>query len=112
MKPFAKEVLEKKIRNLIEKKENFKDIDKKLKENDYTQAINLCEELMGSLPRNLSELMKLKGEILLKKGSIRKQLNFMKRFFLWVILFGASWAEGKLISCWANMKKQKKYLRR
>jgi tetratricopeptide (TPR) repeat protein len=82
MKPFAKEVLEKKIRNLIEKKENFKDIDKKLKENDYTHAINLCEELMGSLPRNLSELMKLKGEILLKKGSYQEAAEFYEKVLL------------------------------
>ncbi len=82
IKPFAKEVLEKKIKNLIEKKENFKDIDKSLKQNDYSQALNLCEELMGKLPRNLSELMKLKGEILLKKGSYQEAAEFYEKVLL------------------------------
>jgi len=90
MKPFAKEVLEKKITNLVEKKENFKDIEKRFKENDYFQAINLCEELMAKSPRNLSELMKLKGEILLKQGSYLEAAEFYEK----VLLMGdVVWAE-------------------
>ena len=82
MKPFAKEVLAKKIINLVEKKENFKDIEKTLKESDYSQAINLCEKLMEKSPRNLSELMKLKGEILLKKGSYQEAAEFYEKVLL------------------------------
>jgi tetratricopeptide (TPR) repeat protein len=76
MKPFAKEVLEKKIKNVLEKKENFKDIEKALVKNNYTMAINLCDELIAKSPRNLSELMKLKGEILLKKGAAKEAAEF------------------------------------
>jgi len=82
MKPFAKEVLEKKIKDLIEKKDNLKDIEKRLKENDYSGAINLCEILMETSPRNLSELMKLKGEILLKKGSYQEASEYYAKVLL------------------------------
>lgn len=95
IKPFAKEVLEKKIKNLIEKKENFKDIDKSLKQNDYSQALNLCEELMGKLPRNLSELMKLKGEILLKKGSYQEAAEFYEKVLLVGDVVWAQLGKGK-----------------
>jgi len=90
MKPFAKEVLAKKIANLVEKKDNLKGIEKKLKEHDYFRAISLCDQLMDKSPRNISELMKLKGEILLKKGSYQEAAEFYEK----VLLMGnVIWAE-------------------
>jgi len=90
MKPFAKEVLAKKITNLVEKKDNLKGIEKRLKEHDYFHAIKLCDELMDKSPRNISELMKLKGEILLKKGSYQEAAEFYEK----VLLMGnVIWAE-------------------
>jgi tetratricopeptide (TPR) repeat protein len=82
IKPFAKEVLGKKIKQLIERKENFKDIDKALLKNNYSLAVNLCDELIAKAPRNLSELMKLKGEILLKKGSHKEAMEFYDKVLL------------------------------
>ena len=95
MKPFAKEVLAKKISNLVEKKENFKDIEKTLKENDYFHAITLCEELIEKSPRNLSELMKLKGEILLKKGSDQEAIDFYEKVLLMGDVIWAQLGTGK-----------------
>ena len=95
MKPFAKEVLAKKISNLVEKKENFKDIEKTLKENDYFHAITLCEELIEKSPRNLSELMKLKGEILLKKGSYQEAIDFYEKVLLMGDVIWAQLGTGK-----------------
>jgi tetratricopeptide (TPR) repeat protein len=66
MKPFTKEVLEKKILDLIRKKENLKDIDQAIEKKDNTTVLKLCEELIESNVRNLSELLKLKGEFLIK----------------------------------------------
>jgi tetratricopeptide (TPR) repeat protein len=95
MKPFAKEVLAKKIINLVEKKENFKAIEKTLKESDYSHAINLCEKLMEKSPRNLSELMKLKGEILLKKGSYQEAAEFYEKVLLMGDVIWAQLGRGK-----------------
>jgi tetratricopeptide (TPR) repeat protein len=76
MKPFAKEVLEKKIRNIAAKKENIRDIEKALTDNDLEHAIRICDELLAQTPSNLSEIMKLKGEILLKTGDYQQAVDF------------------------------------
>ena len=90
MKPFAKEVLEKKIKSIIQKKENFKEIDKAIAENSYALAINLCDDLIAKSPRNLSELLKLKGELLLKNGNYKDAYDFYEK----VLLMGnVGWAE-------------------
>jgi tetratricopeptide (TPR) repeat protein len=89
MKPFAKEVLERKIKNIIEKKDNFRDIDIALTEADYSKALNLSDELIAKSPRNLSELMKMKGEILLKMGAYKEASDFFDK----VLLMGnVNWA--------------------
>jgi tetratricopeptide (TPR) repeat protein len=66
MKPFTKEVLEKKILDLIKKKENLKDIDQAIEKRDNATVLKLCDELIESNVKNLSELLKLKGEFLIK----------------------------------------------
>ena len=95
MKPFAKEVLENKIRSIVEKKDNLRDIEKKVKENDYFQAIKLCDELMETSPRNLSELMKLKGEILIKKGSYQEAAEFYEKVLFMGDVMWAEMGKGK-----------------
>lgn len=82
MKPFAKEILEKKIKNLIERKENFTDIQIALATNNYSQAIRLCDDLITKSPRNLSEIMKMKGEFLLKKGAYKEAAEFYDKMLL------------------------------
>jgi tetratricopeptide (TPR) repeat protein len=72
IKPFTKEALKKKITNAQVKKENIRGIEEDILEAEYDQAIQKCDELIEEMPRNLSELMKLKGEILLKKGAYQE----------------------------------------
>jgi len=69
MKPFAKEVLEKKIKSVTLKKENVRDIEKAIIDSDFDHALRICDELIAQSPANLAEIMKLKGEVLLKKGA-------------------------------------------
>ncbi len=76
MKPFAKEVLEKKIRSVAIKKENLRDIEKAITDSDFDHAIRICDELLEQTPSNLSEIMKLKGEVLLKKGAFNEAADF------------------------------------
>ena len=82
MKPFAKEILEKKIKHLTEKKENLADIEKALVADNYSQAVSLCDDLIAKSPRNLSEIMKMKGEILLKKGAYNEATEFYDKMLL------------------------------
>jgi tetratricopeptide (TPR) repeat protein len=82
IKPFAKEILEKKIKHVTERKENLTDIEKALAANNYSQAISLCDDLIAKSPRNLSEIMKIKGELLLKKGAYREAAEFYDKMLL------------------------------
>ncbi len=95
MKPFAKEMLEKKIKHLIEKKENFTDIEKALTVNNYSRAVLLCDDLIAKSPRNLSEIMKLKGEILLKKGAYKEAAAFFDKMLLMGNVLWARIGRGK-----------------
>lgn len=95
IKPFAKELLEKKIRHLIQKKENLARIEKALSANNYSQAVRLCDDLIAKSPRNLSEILKLKGEILLKKGAYKEAAEFYDAVLLRGNLAWAMIGKGK-----------------
>lgn len=79
MKPFAKEVLEKRIKSIAIKKLNIRDIEKAITDNDYDHAVRICDELLAENPGNLSEIMKLKGETLLKKGDYTLASEFYNK---------------------------------
>jgi tetratricopeptide (TPR) repeat protein len=76
IKPFSKGVLEKKILGLIRKKETLKHIDKAIERNQLSIAIELCDDLINNRVINLSEVLKLKGECLIKRGSYQEAEGF------------------------------------
>ena len=76
IKPFTKMTLEKKLKDSIKKKENLKNIERAIEKNDYANAIAICDKLIGSNTKNLTELLKLKGEILTKKGDYTEAVLF------------------------------------
>lgn len=82
IKPFAKEVLIRKIQNLIERKGNLKEIERALAEQSYSEAIGMCDNLIAKSPRNLAEVMKLKGEIFLKMGAYKEAAEFYGKILL------------------------------
>jgi len=90
MKPFAKEVLEKRIKNVVAKKFNIGDIEKAITDSDYDHALRLCNELLAKSPGNISEIMKLKGEILLKKGAYSDAAEFFDKILL---IGNVAWAQ-------------------
>lgn len=82
MKPFAKEVLEKRITNIAAKKQNIRDIEKAINDTDFDHAIRICDELLEQSPSNLSEILKLKGEVLLKKADYKRAADFYDKILL------------------------------
>jgi len=91
IKPFAKEILGNKIKQLIERKENLSAIEKSLAAENFSEALQLCDLLIKKSPRNLSEILKMKGEILLKKGAYKEAAEFYNRMLLmgnvsWVMI--------------------------
>jgi tetratricopeptide (TPR) repeat protein len=72
VKPFTKEILKKKIIAGLIKKRHIRDIEKAVLEDKYEQAIQSCDDLIAQAARNLPEIMKFKGEILLRKGAYKE----------------------------------------
>ena len=65
-KPFNKDMLRSRLEKVLLRKEELQEIDKLLKKNLYGDAVALCDEKIAQNPRNLTELLKFKAEILLK----------------------------------------------
>lgn len=82
MKPFAREVLEQRIKNISFKKSNIRDIERAIADADFDQALGLCEELLTKNPSNLSDIMKMKGEVLIKKADYREAADFYDKILL------------------------------
>lgn len=79
MKPFTKGALEKKIRDLIKKKENVEEIDKAIEKKEFARVIELCDQLIANKVNNLSEVLKLKGEFLIKTENYAEAESFYKK---------------------------------
>lgn len=90
MKPFAREVLVNRMKNIAAKKLNLRDIETAIAENDFDYAIHLCDELLAQKPGNISEIMKLKGEVLLKKGAYNEAAEFYDKILL---MGNVAWAQ-------------------
>ena len=69
IKPFTREILEKKVKNLIEKKELLRGVEQAIADGDYERALATCEDEILEKPRNLADLYRLKGDILFKMGN-------------------------------------------
>lgn len=76
IKPFTREILEKKINNLIEKKELLRGVEKAIADGDYERALAKCESDISKKPRNLADFYRLKGEILFKMGNHEETERF------------------------------------
>jgi len=69
-KPFPKEILVSRLEKTIQKKEAFKKIYDAYNNDQYNDAINLCDRHMIKYPKFALDIGKLKGEIALKAGRL------------------------------------------
>ena len=77
---------------------------------EYQEALEICEELIGQHPHHLADLLKIKGDLLIKNGSYEEA----QRFFHEISLLGKfPWAllgqEGS-ITFRNDMKRPKRYI--
>lgn len=66
VKPYTKVILQARLRKLMEKKEGLKKISNAIEDKNYSRAISLCDAAMSQDPKLIFEMMKLKGDLLLK----------------------------------------------
>ncbi len=78
IKPITKGTLEKKITDWVKKKEGLIDIEKAQAKKDYDAVIALCNERIEKNPKNISELLKVKGDTLIRKGNYADAAAFYR----------------------------------
>ncbi len=71
-KPFNRTVIHARLKKLLEKKENLNDISQAISEKNFKKAITYCDQLLESKPANRLDLLKTKGELLIKLGEYDK----------------------------------------
>ncbi len=65
-KPFTKQVLIARLKRLVERKSILKDMAISAQQRDYGRACEYCDGLLEKAPNNRFEILKIKGELLLK----------------------------------------------
>jgi tetratricopeptide (TPR) repeat protein len=66
MKPFTKQMLEKKLLSVLEKKIALRAIIQTIEVMDYERALILCDEAIGKGSKHIREILRIKGEIFAK----------------------------------------------
>jgi len=67
-KPFTRTLIQERLKKLLQKKETLLEISRAIAEKDYLSALNLCEKRLTANPESKTDLIKTKGEILIKLG--------------------------------------------
>jgi tetratricopeptide (TPR) repeat protein len=78
MKPFTKQMLEKKLLTVLEKKIALREIIQTIELMDYEKALTLCDEAIGKGPKHISEVLRIKGELFAKRGDHQRTETFYK----------------------------------
>jgi tetratricopeptide (TPR) repeat protein/FixJ family two-component response regulator len=65
-KPFNKDMLRARLEKVISRKDDLHGIVKLVTKEKYDEAISQCDEKIADSPRNLTELLKLKADLLIK----------------------------------------------
>ena len=68
LKPVNEKILETRLNKTLEKKQSFIAIEKAMNEHNYIGAISLCDEQIKSQSKNTTDLLRLKGELLISIG--------------------------------------------
>ncbi|MDA8124742.1 MAG: response regulator [Deltaproteobacteria bacterium] len=78
LKPFTKQMLEKKLLSCWDKKDALREIIRTIEAMDYEKALELCEAAKAKHPKHLAEILRITGEIYTKMGDQRRAEIFYK----------------------------------
>lgn len=78
-KPFTKDLLRSRLEKVLTKKLDLNAIDKALEKNDYTTAIQLLDQRITAKPKNLAQLIRLKGDICIRSGDYEEATAIYER---------------------------------
>ncbi len=77
-KPFTKEVLISRLKRLVERKENLKDISLSIQQRDYVSAIEKCKKLLEKSPPNRYELLKIQTDLYIRINDYGSAENIVR----------------------------------
>jgi len=66
IKPFTKQMLEKKLLSVLEKKIALREIIQTVEMMEYDRAVILCDEMIKKGPKHIREVLRIKGEVFAK----------------------------------------------
>ena len=69
-KPFNKDLLGSRLEKLIAKKSDLAEIERATHRKEFSRAIQLCDERIAAKPRNLAELLRIKGDLCMEAGNL------------------------------------------
>lgn len=75
-KPFNRTVIHGRLQKIMDKKTNLIEISKAIAEKNYKRTVTLCDQLLINNPSNKMDILKVKGEMLLKLGNYDAAVNF------------------------------------
>ncbi|GAB6042204.1 tetratricopeptide repeat protein [Endothiovibrio diazotrophicus] len=68
-KPFNKDLLGGRLQKLIVKKSDLADIERATQRKEFNHAIALCDQRIAAKPKNLAELLRIKGDLCMSAGN-------------------------------------------
>lgn len=68
IKPFSREVLHTRLERAIRRKSDFEIIEHAITNKEYLRAIELCDQYIRKIPKNIFEYLKLKGDLCITTG--------------------------------------------
>jgi len=75
-KPFNRTVIHGRLQKIMDKKTNLIEISKAISEKNYKRVVTLCDQLLINKPSNKMDILKVKGEMLLKLGNYAAAVDF------------------------------------
>lgn len=78
-KPFTKDLLRSRLEKVLTKKSDLQPIDEAMERKDYNTAIQLLDQRIGTNPKNLGELFRLKGDICIRSGAYEQAAAIFER---------------------------------
>ncbi|MGD8587537.1 MAG: response regulator [Chromatiales bacterium] len=78
-KPFTKDLLRNRLEKVLSKKKDLQRVDEALEGKDYASAIKLLDRRIDTKPKNLAELLRLKGDICIRAGAYEEAAGIFEQ---------------------------------
>jgi tetratricopeptide (TPR) repeat protein len=78
-KPFTKDLLRNRLEKVLQKKMDLRQVHAAMERKDYATAIELLDRRIETKPKNLAELLRLKGDICIRSGAYEEAAGVFER---------------------------------